>query len=298
MTVTANAWYNIEENYDFLYGEYSTDGGKTWKSAGRALTGAAGWGQVRYAYDAAGLASLFRLRYQTDGGVHNPGAFIDDVKITAGKTAVLSDEVESGQGQWLATAQWQLSTGSVTRTTEQYYLVENREYVGFDATLAEGPYAFTKGITAPNWVDFFKYQNGMLVWYIDDSYADNNVSAHPGAGSALPVDARPAPFKWADGTMPGNSRQPFDATFGLETTDPLCLAKEVQTGTKRNPGISSVDACAVGSAPIGVFKDRDPLAYYSAENPYGSVKVAGHGVEISVTSDAGQDLAIHVVNPD
>jgi immune inhibitor A len=297
ITVTANAWYDIEADYDFLYGEYSTDAGRTWRSAGHALSGAAGWGQVRYSYDAAGAASLFRFRYQTDGGVHNAGAFIDDVKISAGKTVILSDDAESGQGQWLADGQWQLSTGSVTRTTEQYYLVENREYVGFDATLAEGPYAFTKGITSPNWVDFFKYQNGMLVWYVDDSYADNNVSAHPGAGSALPVDARPAPLKWSDGTMPGNSRQPFDATFGLEATDPLCIAKEVQTGTKRNPAIGSLDACAGSSAPIGVFKDIDPLAYYSAENPSGSVKVAGHGVEISVTSDAGSDLAIHVVNP-
>ena len=297
VTVTANAWYDIEADYDFLYGEYSTDGGATWKSAGRALSGTSGWGQLRYSYDAAGLASLFRFRYQTDGGVHNPGAFIDDVKISAGKTVILSDDVESGQGQWLADGQWQVSSGSVTRTTEQYYLVENREYVGFDATLAEGPYAFTKGITAPNWVDFFKYQNGMLVWYIDDSFADNNVSAHPGAGSALLVDSRPAPFKWADGTMPGNSRQPFDATFGLEATDPLCIAKEVQTGTKRSPGTDSVEACAVSSAPIPVFKDIDPLAYYSTDNPYGSVKVAGHGVEISVTSDAGTDLGIHVVNP-
>ncbi|MCY1224808.1 Pre-pro-metalloprotease PrtV [compost metagenome] len=257
----------------------------------------AGWGQLRYSYDAAGLESLFRFRYQTDGGVHNPGAFIDDIRISAGKTVILSDDVESGAGQWVAEGSWQLSSGSVTRTTEQYYLVENREYVGFDATLAEGPYAFTKGITAPNWVDFFKYQNGMLVWYIDDSYADNNVSAHPGAGSALPVDARPAPLKWSDGTMPGNSRQPFDATFGLEATDPLCIAKEVQTGTKRSPSISSLDACAPSTAPIGVFKDSDPLAYYSSDNPYGSVKVAGHGVEISVTSDAGTDLAIHVLNP-
>ena len=30
VTVTANAWYDIEADYDFLYGEYSTDGGKTW----------------------------------------------------------------------------------------------------------------------------------------------------------------------------------------------------------------------------------------------------------------------------
>lgn len=297
VTVTANAWYDIEANYDFLYGEYSTDGGRTWKSAGRALSGAAAWGQVRYSYDAAGLESLFRFRYQTDGGVHNPGAFIDDVKISAGKTVILSDDVESGAGTWTAGGQWQLSSGSVTQTTEQYYLVENREYVGYDATLAEGPYAFTHSITKPNWVDFFKYQNGMLVWYIDDSYADNNVSAHPGAGSALPVDARPAPLKWSDGTMPGNSRQPFDATFGLEDTDPLCIAKEVQTGTKRSSSFSYLDACAVSSAAISVFKDSDPLAYYSADNPYGSVKVAGHGVEISVTSDAGTDLAIHVVNP-
>lgn len=297
VTVTANAWYNIEADYDYLYGEYSTDGGSTWKSAGRALSGSAAWGQVRYSYDAAGLESLFRFRYQTDGGVHNPGAFIDDVQISAGKTVILSDDIESGKGQWIAEDPWQLSSGSVTRTTPQYYLVENREYVGFDTTLAEGPYAFTKGITAPNWVDFFAYQNGMLVWYIDESYADNNVSAHPGAGLALPVDARPAPLTWSDGTMPGNSRQPFDATFGLESTDPLCIAKEVQTGTKRSPEISSLDACAVSSAPITVFKDIDPLAYYSADNPYGSVKVAGHGVEISVTSDAGSDLAIHVVNP-
>ncbi|MDV8147903.1 immune inhibitor A domain-containing protein [Arthrobacter sp. B10-11] len=297
VTVTANVWYDIEANYDYLYGEYSTDGGNTWQSAGRPLSGSAAWGQVRYSYDAGGLESLFRFRYQTDGGVHNPGAFIDDVKISAGKTVILSDDVESGAGKWTAEEPWQLSTGSVTKTTPQYYLVENREYVGFDATLAEGPYAFTRGISAPNWVDFFKYQNGMLVWYIDESYADNNVSAHPGAGLALPVDARPAPFKWSDGTMPGNSRQPFDATFGLEATDPLCIAKEVQSGTKRTQEVSSLDACAVSSAAISVFKDIDPLAYYSADNPYGSVKVAGHGVEISVTSDAGSDLGIRVVNP-
>jgi immune inhibitor A len=118
---------------------------------------------VRYSYDATGLASLFRFRYQTDGGVHNPGAFIDDVEISAGKALILRDDAESGQGQWLADGQWQLSTGSVTRTTEQYYLVENSEYVGSDATLAEGPYAFTKGITALNWVDFFKYSSRTLI---------------------------------------------------------------------------------------------------------------------------------------
>lgn len=297
VTVTANAWYDIEADYDFLYAEFSTDNGQTWQPAGRPLSGEAAWGQVRYSYNANGLASLFRFRYQTDGGVHNPGAFIDDVKISAGKSIVLADDMESGQGEWLAGGQWQLSTGSVTQTTEHYYLVENREYLGFDATLQEGPYAFTKAITAPDWVEFFKYQNGMLVWYVDDAFADNNVSAHPGAGAALPVDARPAPLTWSDGTMPGNSRQPFDATFGLEATDVVCINKEVQSGTKHASTTETLAACATSEDPIRIFDDTDPLAYYSADNPSGSVKVAGHGVQISVMSDVGDDLAIQVVNP-
>jgi immune inhibitor A len=144
---------------------------------------------------------------------------------------------------------------------------------------------------------FFKYRNGMLVWYVDDTFADNNVSAHPGAGAALPVDARPAPLTWSDGTMPGNSRQPFDATFGLEATAAACINKEVQSGTKHASTTETLAACATSEDPIRMFDDTDPLAYYSADNPSGSVKVAGHGVQISVMSYVGDDLAIQVVNP-
>jgi immune inhibitor A len=292
--VTASAWYDIEAGYDFLYAEYSTDGGQDWTRIGSGVDGSSKgrWATLRYSYDAGGQPSMFRFRYQTDGGVHLPGAFLDDISVND-----TTDSVEGGEGAWTATGLWKISTGSETRTTPQYYLVENREYVGYDETLAEGPYQFSKGYTAANWVEFFRFQNGMLVWYVDDSYEDNNTSAHPGHGAVLPVDARPAPFTYPDGTRPSNRRQPFDATFGLEATDDTCLHKEVLVGNGKNQHVETRDACAHTAPAIPVFDDSEEDAYYSAANPQGSTMVAGHGVRVTVTGDRGDDLQISVVNP-
>lgn len=297
VTVTANAWYDIEAGYDYLYGEYSLDGGATWQRTGQAIDGSSSgrWTTLRYSYAAGNQPSLFRFRYQTDGGVHLTGAFVDDITIKAGTTTV--DTVESGVNGWTATGQWKISTGTETGSFEQYYLLENREYVGYDATLAVGPYQFSNGLTKPDWVEHFAFQNGMLVWYVDDSYEDNNVSAHPGGGSAIVVDARPAPFTYPDGTRPSNRRQPFDATFALEANDEMCLHKEVSVGSGPSATVESVAACAPASDAMPTFDDTDPMAYYSSANPQGSVKVAGHGVKVTVTGDTGDDLTISVVNP-
>ncbi|HEX5994935.1 MAG TPA: hypothetical protein VFY84_07310, partial [Jiangellales bacterium] len=139
---------------------------------------------------------------------------------------------------------------------------------------------------------------GMLVWYVDDSYEDNNVLQHPGGGSALPVDARPDPFTYEGTTArPSNRRQPFDATFGLEATDNVCLHRQVLQGSGANQTVVEQAACKPSNPGIPVFDDSDPLTYYSAANPQGSVKVAGHGVKVTVTGDKGSDLTISVVNP-
>ena len=103
---------------------------------------------------------------------------------------------------------------------QDFYLAENRVYSGYDETLKTGPYNFGCGNTRPDWVERFPYQNGMLVWFANGEYADNNTSAHPGGGEVLPVDARPAPVMLLNGgALLGNRRQPFDATFGQEATD-------------------------------------------------------------------------------
>ena len=73
----------------------------------------------------------------------------------------------------------------------------------------------------------------MLVWLVDPTTADNNTSVHPGSGYALPVDATPNSFTYSDGTSPTNRREPFDATFGLDTIDPTCLHKQVAAEQRR-----------------------------------------------------------------
>ena len=109
--------------------------------------------------------------------------------------------------------------------------MENRQYVGYDATLQEGGYQFSNGLTKPNWVEFFPVQDGMLVWLVDNSYTDNNVITHPGAGYAMVVDASPNSLTYPDGTSPSNRREPFDATFDIDEVDEACLHKEVAGGT-------------------------------------------------------------------
>lgn len=296
VTVSAKAWYDIEAGYDYLYGEYSTDGGTTWTDAGTPVSGSSddAWEDLTWTYDAGGAPTTFRFRYATDGGVNEAGAFLDDITLSAAGTTVV-DGAESTDSPiaWQVRG-WTRSTGTDTKTTQRYYLLENRQHVGYDATLGTGPYQFSKPVSSPDTVEFFSFRPGMVVWYVDDAYADNNTSAHSGAGAALPVDARSAPMRFEDGTKPGNRRQPFDAAFGLATVPRTCLHTE-----KARPGLAPevLTACAPRSKGIATFTDRDPNRYWTADNPQGSVKVAGVGVTATVVKDADGFLTVKVVNP-
>ena len=291
VSVSADVWQQIEEGYDYLYVEYSLDGGKTWTQLD-ALSGNADWSSHKWAYGAKSAASLLRFRYNTDGGVNEAGAFLDDIAITTG-TGTFTDGAESGDNGWTVDG-FKASTGTETKTTPRYYLIENRQYVGYDATLEVGPYQFSEGITRPDWVEQFPYQNGMLVWYVDLAYADNNTSAHPGGGYALPVDARPDSLTYPDGTSPSNRREPFDATFGLAATDEVCLHKQVATTS----GYDTLAACAPSVAGIATFDDTDADAYWTAANEQNSVKVAGVGVTATVTAEnADSSITVEVANP-
>ena len=301
VTVKVDAWYDIEEGYDYLYGEYSTDGGDTWQRAGKPVTGSSNdkWTTLQFSYDAGDRATQFRFRYQTDGGVHYAGAFLDDIVAKSGGTVLFSDPVD-GTGSWTKTGLWQLSSGTVTKTTDQYYLLENRHWHdGYDDTLRTGPYQFSFALTAPNKVEFFSFRPGMLVWYVDHSFEDNNTSEHPGGGQSLPVDARPIPFTYPDGSKPSNRRQPFDATFDTVGVPKTCLHKEVLVGNGQDQHVELVEACPseADRAAMPTFDDTNPLAYYSDLNKLNSVMVAGHGVTVTVTGHEGSALIVSVDNP-
>jgi len=226
--------------------------------------------------------------------VNEPGALIDNIAISAGRSFSLTDGAEAGDNGWSVLG-WKVSTGTETQTSPRYYLMENRQYVGYDATLETGLYQFSEGITRPDWVEHFPFQDGMLVWYVNHAYADNNVSAHAGFGNAMVVDARPLSLTYPDGTRPSNRRQPFDATFGLQATDEVCLHKQVADSSAA--GYSTAAACAPSVAGIATFDDSDPEAYWSSVNPQNSVKVAGLGVTATVVSEEGGVLTVQVHNP-
>jgi M6 family metalloprotease-like protein len=156
----------------------------------------------------------------------------------------------------------------------RYYIAENRQYLGYDKTLQQGPYNFGWGLTQPDRVEHFPYQDGLSINYWNTAYSRNTVNRHPGAGLVLPVDAHPAALTWSDGVVARNRIQTYDATFGIQATDPISLHRETAAG---------MTTLGVASKPaVRVFDDSNPNAYYDPANPLGSVKVAGTGTTIRV----------------
>ncbi len=299
-TVTAKAWYDIEAGYDYLYAEYrSAATNNEWTQIGAPIDGSTNgkWSTLRYSVPGDGSVD-FRFRYQTDGGVHLAGAFIDDITVKSGGTTLFTDDVESGDNGWVGDGGFARSTGVATSSGDRYYLAENRTYVGYDTTLEVGPYQFSNLITKPDWVERFPFQDGMLVWAIDETYGDNNTSQHVGHGQALPVDSHPVRFTYPDGTAPSNRRQPFDAPFGLQAIDPVSLHKEIIVGKGQSQTVQSLAATGPGGTQTATFTDADPNAFFSSTNPLGGVYVAGHGVTVTVTGqNTGGTMTVDVTNP-
>ncbi|WP_462417713.1 immune inhibitor A domain-containing protein [Kytococcus sp. Marseille-QA3725] len=277
-SVSAKAELFIEEAYDFLYAEVSTDGGESWERVGENTGFSEGWVDLDYDLsEYLGQQVQFRFHAKNDGGMNEDGAFLDNVTVTVdGKS-----EVDGAEGE----STWELDgftviDGTSTREAEHAYLVENRQYGSYDDTLRTGPYNFGWRDARPNWVERFPYQNGMLVWYSNDAYVDNNTATHPGGGQALPVDANPEALAWNGGGLMSNRLQSFDATFGLERTDAVTLHQEGKATT-------------VDSRPgVPVFEDSAEDAYYDPANPENSVKLPGSGVRAEVLGTQGETMEV------
>jgi immune inhibitor A len=303
-TVTVKAWYDIEAGFDYLHAEYSVDGGDSWVAAADPLSGSSNgrWKTLRYTIPGGNAETLFRFRFQSDSGVHLDNVFLDDFVVKSGGSTIFTDDVENGEDGWTAEGGWKISTGTEIAVGDRYYIAENRTYVGYDANLETGPYQFSFALTDPDKVEHFEYQDGLLIWVVDETYTDNNTSEHAGRGLALPIDARFAPFQYSDGTQPSNRRQPFDATFGLQdvpegpnfdpedpaNTDPFgCggLHKQVVVGNGQNQTIDYLCAWPTEEEreAIPVFTDSGEDAYWDDSNPQNSSKVAGTGLTIEVT---------------
>jgi len=202
----------IEEDWDFGFVEVSTDGGTTWTEqkvydeSGALVSTDDGYadpngrlhdyGDKKYGltgdthgwrHDYVDLAAYagqtvqVRLRYATDAGFLERGWFADDFSVTSGATTTWSDDAEGADA-----AGWSADLGTFTNTSgagwhkdsgtqvkAQYYLVEWRNYDGFDQGLQ---YAYDTTYQTDAWkVEKIKYNApGALVWYRDTTWGNVN----------------------------------------------------------------------------------------------------------------------------
>nr|WP_311132601.1 immune inhibitor A domain-containing protein [Nonomuraea gerenzanensis] len=271
--------YEIEQDWDFGFVEVSTDGGETWtqqkvydeagnevttpddypdpyknlKTFGNkkyGLTGDTG-GAWRHDYvnltPFAGQTIKLRLTYNTDAAYQMRGWHVDDFELTNGGAAVWSDDVETDTG-------WKPLHGTFTNTSgtgwtrnngereiQRFYLAEWRNFDGFDKGLQ---YTYdTDYLRDGAWkVQKVKYNApGLLVWYRDSTYINNNIAdtlRQPPSlgpkGSLLVVDSHFEPLRRTgaaaekDPTLQKNLQgrvQTSNAAFGFGKTYPFkeCL---------------------------------------------------------------------------
>ncbi|MFJ9146970.1 immune inhibitor A domain-containing protein [Streptomyces sp. NPDC102270] len=286
--LTLDGWWDIEQDYDYLYTEVSTDG-SNWTpidgtladgtaiprdgSGKPALTGSVdAYQKLTFPLNAyAGQKVQLRFRYQTDGGAALKGFAADEITVTADGATLFSDNAETADAAWTANGFSRIGA-SITDEYAQYYLAENRQYVSYDKVLKVGPYNYGFSTTRPDWVEHYAYQNGLLIWKWDTSQADDNTSQHPGTGLILPVDSHPTPLKWSDGTLMRNRIQAYDSTFSWYPTDSVTLHNaDVPTKIKSKPGVP-------------VFDDGTS-SYYDPSNPFAGVNITDTDTRIKIVKE-------------
>jgi immune inhibitor A len=315
-TLTARVAYQIEPGFDHAFLRASTDDGEHWTDVPTSLsvdpnhtdpengddfdlgiTGTSGamadpdqpWWSPTASWvplhadlsDYAGQTIHLRWEYYTDPRTNGAGFAVDEIAI---------GDLTSDLG---STDDWDLDgfhsvvDGTYAITYPRYYLAENRQYRGYDATLETGPYSWDYENSARNRVDQFPYQDGLLVWYVNGLYGDNNTGIHPGVGAALPVDAAHQVQVWRDesgtpSSLADGRLQTYDSTFDVDRTDPLQLTREV----RESDDTETLDVRSRPSAPV--FDDSDPTAYLDDSlAPFSlwySTTVAGAGAMIHVVS--------------
>jgi immune inhibitor A len=297
-TLTADVWYEIEEDWDYAFLEASTDGGATWtpvannlsdtsgdqsgfNTSQTGITGLSGGWKTLTAALPAGTNAI-RFRYQTDAAVAEKGFVADNIAVdgTPIGTAETDSEGWSFNG-------FKRTTGQETENHFNAYVAENRGYRGYDASLRTA-YNFGFLDSNPDWVEFYPYQDGLLISYWDTSYGDNNVGDHPGGGLILPVDAHPTFHHSYDGHLLRPRILSYDSTFGLEPTDAITVHKDSQPTTipsqpavpvfdDRNDYWFDADAHAATGSHVGRYQPG-----------WNSVKVPKTGTQIRVKSVSAQ----------
>jgi immune inhibitor A len=300
VTLTAKVRYDIELDWDYAYltvngnpvaTDLSSATNPNGQNFGEGITGSTGGNWVDLTADLsayAGQTVTLGFRYWTDGAVAEAGFGVDDISITGLPT----DDAETDPG-WAYNG-FNRTTGTVTQSFFNAYFAEFRTYLGYDNGLLTSPYNFGFLNTKPDWVEHFPYQDGLLVWYYDTSFPDNNVGDNCFSGRCgglfLPVDAHPDLLIRPDNGKVWRPRvQSYDSTFGLDKTDKICLH------------VNTTFVQCYGGLPANKVFD-DTQSYWVAPNfaignfGWASVPLPATGTTIRVVSISAQGsfMQVHV----
>ncbi|MDN3918792.1 immune inhibitor A domain-containing protein [Roseateles violae] len=298
---SAKVKYAIETDWDYAYltvngtpvaTNRSTGTNPNGQNFGNGITGNSGGNWVDLTADLsawAGQTVTLGLRYWTDGATVEDGLLADNLMISG--QALDGAETEAG---W-AYAGFSRAGASAVQSYFNAYFAEYRNYRGYDDGLRTGPYnfGFLNNPALGDWVEHFPYQDGLLIWYYDTSFGDNNIGDHCLAGRCgglyLPIDAHPALLLRPDNGKVWRPRvQSYDSSFGLKSTDVVCL------------NANSQQQCYGGLPGNPLFDDTQD--YWVAPNPaighlgWSGVQVPKTGTKIRVlnTSADGSFMQVHV----
>ena len=290
------ARFNIEEDFDYLYFEASTNG-KDWDALAGTINGQPigvdGSNPPRPALDGvsttwanvslpltqyAGKRIQLRLHYVTDGGLAPGGFFGDDLTVTVNGTTQSVDGAE-GTPTWAAKG-FSTVGSTYTATYDNFYIMGNRSYVSYDRYLKTGPYNYGFENTKPNWAEHFSYQQGLLISYANSYWKDNNTNVHPGEGRNLIIDSHPQAIYNIDG-QPYRSRvMLYDAPFSQTDAESFTLH------------VNGKPSYIRGKAAKPLFDDTK--SYFDPAIPYAGVKLPAVGVKVRVVEQDGTSLKIRI----
>jgi immune inhibitor A len=233
------AWYDIEKDWDYAYvtvngepipDEITTDDNPYGSNLGNGITGSSnGWIDVSFDLsDYVGEEVVVAIEYVTDAAVSNPGLYADDLSVVVDGAEVLFDDAE-GDAKFNLNG---FTKNDGIKRTDHYYLLEWRSHNGVDRGLDN----IRRGDS------LMTYDNGLVVWYVDNLYSENWTGIHPGGGFLGVVDADQKTLRWSDKSIASTRYQVHDAAFSLEKSEKMFLDYSDLLGitmkdnyTKRNP---------------------------------------------------------------
>jgi len=215
--------YDIEDEWDFLWIQASEDG-STWDTltnentqcehdvgwigeingfpedlCGAGLGGFYGYNEnwpdpETQVFDLSAYADssiYLRFWFMTDWGTTYTGAFVDNVAVTADGSTIFVDDAEMGDAKWSYEEPWQRSDGTQAFTHNYYLQWRNvGENGGYDSAMGD-----------PRW-RFGPANSGLLVWYNNNFYTDNEIYNYVGdaygfgpKGRMLVVDSHSYPYR-------------------------------------------------------------------------------------------------------